>query len=410
MVPQCEAVECAPGYFLQSELQCTQIPAISCSPCLDDSTCFGGSCESFPEGSFCLKGCDADSPCDDGYSCDGDGICQPDNGTCDCTEASAGAQRACQATNDIGTCIGFETCDPSVGWIGCTAEEPTEEDCDGADNDCNGLIDDGLPSQQVCAKKNAFGECAGFAECYGAAGWVCLADTPEPETCDFQDNNCDGSIDEGFVNDAGKYASADHCGTCNNPCGEVFPNSLAEICDDSSAVPQCIIDTCEDGFLKLTDFQCLEIPDVACSPCASDANCFGSTCAPLDGGNFCLQDCDNGSCADGYFCSGGLCLPDTGTCTCNPENDGSKRSCFIENDIGLCYGFETCDGSNLDLQLACDVSFEDPGTGGTTTCFGTTFCTPSGWSDCELPQEICNYLDDNCDGTCLLYTSDAADE
>ena len=46
----------------------------------------------------------------------------------------------------------------------------------------------------------------------------------------------------------------------------------------------------------------------------------------------------------------------------------------------------TCDGSNLDLQLSCDVSFEDPGTGATTTCFGTTYCTASGWVHVNFPM------------------------
>ena len=613
VVPLCVATECAPGYFLQSELQCVQIPAISCSPCLDDSSCFGATCVELPEGSFCLETCINGAECGEGYACDGDGICQPENGTCDCTESSDGAQRACQQTNDIGTCLGFETCDAGQGWIGCTASEASVEDCDGVDNDCNGLVDDGLPSQQVCAKKNGFGECPGFAKCYGAAGWVCLADTPEAEVCDFQDNNCDGNIDEDFVNEVGKYASAEHCGTCNNPCGEVFPNSLVELCDDGGGVPQCIVDTCEDGFLKLTEFQCIEIPDVACAPCGSDANCFGASCSELDGGSFCLVECDEGSCSDGYFCSGNQCIPTTGTCTCSPESAGAKRSCFEENNVGLCYGFEecdpvtgwgacdaipaqgelcngldddcngfvddglpasqdceatngfgtcegsaacygtlgwfcqspqpageacdyvdndcdgltdedfkteagvygleehcgecnkgcegsilngdafcdvsasipqcivegcvdgwekfndylcipvtstlcepcvtdeqclvegamclalndgnfcsvpcsegedcpsgytcqgveggvtnqcvpntaacTCDGTNLDLQLSCEISYEQPGTGATTTCFGTTYCAVDGWSGCELPTEICNYLDDNCDGT-----------
>ena len=272
-----------------------------------------------------------------GYSCDPGGLCQPDNGTCDCT--ATGAQRTCQLSNTIGTCLGFETCDPGVGWVGCTAALPTVEDCDGLDNDCNGFIDDGLPQQQVCANKNGFGECAGFAQCYGSAGWVCLADTPEAETCDFKDNNCDGVVDEGFVDSDGKYSSVDHCGTCNSPCGDVFPNSLVEVCDTSSAVPQCIIDSCEEGFLKLTEFQCLEIPDVACYR-VPDANCLDPRAQPWTAGASVSNPAIMG-CVDGTFCSGGLCFP-------TPTHVGQKMT--VLNVRARCeqvehFGFETCDGA-----------------------------------------------------------------
>ena len=54
-------------------------------------------------------------------------------------------------TNESGTCYGIETCDQTKGWVGCNAVEPTAEDCDGFDNDCNGLIDDGLSEGAQCA-------------------------------------------------------------------------------------------------------------------------------------------------------------------------------------------------------------------------------------------------------------------
>jgi hypothetical protein len=50
------------------------------------------------------------------------------------------------------------------------------------------------------------------------------------------------------------------------------------------------------------------------------------------------------------------------------------------------------------LQNACEVTFEPTDGGPTQTCFGTEYCTETGWTGCTLPDELCNGLDDNCNG------------
>ena len=421
-VPVCVVTACQLGYFLKNEFQCVPNPAVGCSPCVADDTCFGGKCEAVGDGNYCLEPC-AGQPCKSGFTCF-NGFCAPENGTCDCTDATAGQKRTCTVANDLGTCLGLETCDPSVGWTGCTAARAEEEVCDGKDNECNGLIDDALEQNKVCFNKNVYGVCDGLAACLGASGWVCNAPEPEPETCDFKDNDCDGEVDEDYKDETGKYTTAQHCGTCGNECGDQYPHSLTEVCDPVG-VPQCVVNECEDGYLKLNDFQCLEIPDVVCSPCASDANCFGATCAQVDKGNFCLTACQAGQCGDGFFCSEGLCRPSNGTCDCNEDTKGSKRTCNINNELGLCYGFETCepatgwggcdavaaqdelcDGQDNDcngfiddgLPQAQDCEAKNAfGTClGTASCFGTV-----GWfCKAPIPQaEVCDFLDNDCDGS-----------
>ncbi|HIA04929.1 MAG TPA: hypothetical protein EYN66_24040, partial [Myxococcales bacterium] len=369
VVPQCVAISCLPGYFLKNELQCVPNPAVSCSPCIADDTCYGGKCVQVDGSKYCLEPCNNADDCKAGYSCN-NSLCQPDNGSCDCTEATNGDTRTCTAANDIGTCLGVETCNPDVGWTGCTASQAALEECNGKDSDCNGLIDDGMPVSKVCFSKNVYGVCAGTAQCFGASDWVCLAPDPAAEACDFKDNDCDGATDEDYKDANGKYSTMAHCGTCNNACGDVIPNSLSELCDVSKTVPQCVVNECEDGFIKLNDFQCIEVPNVQCVPCSTDANCFGEKCMSVDQGSYCIVSCIGGKCPNGFACNNGSCWPENGTCDCSAKTAGSKRTCSIPNDIGTCFGFETCD-------------------------------VAAGWESCDAvaaATETCNGKDDDCNG------------
>src|SRR5574338_156769 len=85
------------------------------------------------------------------------------------------------------------------------------EECDGKDNDCNGLVDDGLlPGVgELCS--NQTGECAGgVLEC--TSGALKCTKGASAEVCDGKDNNCNGQTDEG---DPGGGAK---CGTDMGEC------------------------------------------------------------------------------------------------------------------------------------------------------------------------------------------------
>ena len=134
-----------------------------------------------------------------------------------------------------GRCFGEEICDPESGWTRCDAPSPVPEMCDGIDNDCNGAIDDGLASNQPCTISNESGRCSGVEVCAGEAGWTCVGPTPADETCDTQDNDCDGVIDETFKNDEGIYATSSHCGGCQIDCAALNPLATDTDCTFATA-------------------------------------------------------------------------------------------------------------------------------------------------------------------------------
>lgn len=275
--------------------------------------------------------------------------------TCDNIETDpmncGGCGRACEQR--IGTRI---TCSAGVcawecaaGWLdldndpatgceyACVVTNNGVEVCDQADNDCNGVTDEGFDLNTSvencgacgtpCMLSNAVAACqAGvclIAQCQ--PGFYDNPASPEPdcdypcaptnggvEICDGTDNDCNGSVDDS----ADTSSDILNCGSCGASCLGQFPH----------ASPVCATGRCGLG------------------PC--DADYVDKNLDPADGCEYtCAAFCNGfpfaiGVCSPAGVCTMGSCLPSYYDQDGDPSN-GCEYTCNPTNG-----GVEVCDGTD----------------------------------------------------------------
>ncbi len=206
----------------------------------------------------CLGDCDdtnADLNLDDA---DGDGV-DTCNGDCDDNEATAypggtevcdsGIDNDCDGVADdvdadadgyIAADCGGDDCDDA----NAAANPLGTEICDGLDNDCNGVLDDEDAVGCVIYLLDEDGDGFGIT---GEARCLCAPETPyeatfggdcddtdaavnpgATETCNWVDDNCNGTVDEGFDLDADGYSTCD--GDCDDANAGINPGAT-EVCN-----------------------------------------------------------------------------------------------------------------------------------------------------------------------------------
>ncbi len=140
-------------------------------------------------------------------------------------------------------------CDDSDPGINPGASEL----CDGADNDCDGSTDEDFPVGQPCDGPDSDLCQEGTWQCSGTGTVVCSDTTPDnTEICDGADNDCDGEVDEELTqytyyqdqdgDGYGSSATYQTClttppqgyvsqpGDCNDSNSEINPGA-SEVCD-----------------------------------------------------------------------------------------------------------------------------------------------------------------------------------
>ena len=174
----------------------------------------------------CTGNAPADEVCDglDDEDCDG----MVDEG-CECAH---GTMRAC--SQDVGVCRqGIQVCINGTFGECIGGILPTNELCNGADDDCDGSVDEGNPEGDVACSSDVGACTVGVTVCVEEK-LVCTGVMPQESesSCDGIDEDCDGRVDEDLMVDFYEDADGDGQG---NP--DVFLEAACEHTYDGAGVP-----------------------------------------------------------------------------------------------------------------------------------------------------------------------------
>ncbi|MGV3620997.1 MAG: hypothetical protein ACO1OB_09270, partial [Archangium sp.] len=312
-----------------------------CAPCTTDSACPYPSdkCISVNNESVCGRDCAFDQNCPTGYRCvnavgvDGNSKiqqCVPIVASCACL-ARGDFMQQCEVSNTLGTCFGVKECDLVQNAVVCSASEPVAEMCNGLDDDCDGQVDEGQMNE-TCG----VGECVrSVSSCVDGGTAMCTPGDPVTELCNGKDDDCDGTNDNGFDLTADRM----NCGTCGNVCN--LPHASSD-CTGSA----CRVVTCDTGWSNCNMMD----PDGCESDVTMDPmNCgaCNATCTRPNSTASCVNSMCQFACAPGYIDLN------------NDPADGCEYACTATSLIDipdLAFTDANCDGIDGELSNGIFVS------------------------------------------------------
>jgi hypothetical protein len=273
------------------------------------------------------------------------------------------------------------------------------ETCNGADDDCDAMIDDGVMSSfYVDADGDGFGTGSAVSACTAPAGHSAMAGDCNDscascrpggtETCNGADDDCDGSVDDGVLLSFYRDADGDGFGTgsavsaCSAPAGHT---ATAGDCNDGCA-------SCRPGGTETCN--------------GADDDCDGATddgvtttfYLDADGDTYGRTDRTTQACTQpaGHAPRAGDC--DDASSTASPGAteicDGRDNDCDGGNDEGVMTTYyRDADGDSYgraDMTTqACSAPSGYVGTSGD--------CNDASAAIRPGAPETCNDVDDDCD-------------
>ena len=239
------------------------------------------------------------------------------------------------------------------------ADQARAEECDGADNDCDGLIDEEIPPQP-CDIGCGLGEII----CLDGIFSTCMGGEIPSEECDGMDNDCDGVVDEVEAvpcETESQQPGTAEClgnGMVSEDCIPNDPNR-EEICDgvdndldgeiDENTTQLCNYE-CHEGRIlciegELRGCSAAPVSEERCNGEDDDCDelidemvsCPGQDICGEEGQ--CLALCQSGECQANFICGeDGYCHP----LPCEPAC-GERERCLNRECIIPCLADEQCD-------------------------------------------------------------------
>lgn len=308
--------------------------------------CGGGSCGGTGM-TACVDGEIVDS-CDGGGGSGGSGGGGGSDASCDGADDDCDGQldedyvpQAISCGTGACTASGTTACVAGAVVSSCTPGAPTGDDsaCNGGDEDCDGAVDEGFVAQPTSC---GVGVCSASGTSACVAGSVvdsCTAGSPtgDDSACNGSDEDCDNAVDEGFV------SQPTSCGV-----GACVANG-ATACVAGGVVDSCTPSTpaASDGSCNGVDDDCNGQVDEDYAPIAT--SCEAAGCSAT-GSLVCETGVLHDTCPTAPVCVAELACDD------GLDNDGDT--------------LVDCDDSDCDETPACGVQAFSLTVGGTANMWG----------------------------------------